>query len=109
MTSLRTSSITTSTTFILLWSHVILENRYRCELHRETTPTIYILYIWIILHANNRYSSAVPPTLYHRAEHERTFFKHGTAPDTIISQIKIWISFEEKWELMSARWDTVNE
>ncbi len=93
-----------------------LGNGYKCEIYRQKTTTIYLLYIWIILQwisiiFNGKHccSSAVPSTSYHPAEYKMIFFTHGTAPVVLITQIKIGISFENKRQFMSARWDTIHE
>ncbi len=106
MTLVGTQSITISMKFILLWSYIILENHYRCQLSEGTTTTIYLPYIWIILHRNHSYSSAVPSISYDPAEHKMIFFIYGIGPIGLVSQIKIWISFAEKQQLMSASWET---
>ncbi len=71
-----------------------LGNDYKCEVYPQKTTTIYLLYIWIILHANHSYSSAVPSTSYDPAGHKMIFFIYGTALVGWISQIKIGIPFE---------------
>ncbi len=109
MTSFRTQLVVISVQFRPLLNHLELKTPYKCELLPETETKPYILYNWIILHANLYSSSAVPSTSSHSAEHKRIFFTYGTELVALISQIKIGISFENKRQFMSARWDTIHE
>ncbi len=105
MTQLRTQPITISMLFISLWSLIKLGNDRRCELYLETTTKIYLLCIFIILHANHSYSSAVPSISYDDydpAEHKRIFFTHVTAYVALILRIKIGIPFAYKQQFISA-------
>ncbi len=92
MTSLRTQLIVISMEFMPLLNHLELKTHYKCELLPETETKPYLLYNWIILHANHCYSSAVPSISYDPAEHKMIFFIYSTAHVGLVSQIKIDIS-----------------
>ncbi len=102
MTPLRTQPITTSVAFILLLNQLELKTHYKYELLPETETKQYLLCNWIILHANQWYSSAVPSISYDPAEHKMIFFIYGIGPIGLVSQIKIWISSVYKRQFMSA-------
>ncbi len=51
----------------------------RLQFRSKKTTTLHLQYIWIILHYNHSYSSAVPSISYDPAEDKRIFFTHETA------------------------------